>query len=340
MIMETDGDVVADSSLGFKSTLGKIAFAFKDPGRARRPRELRRQVNQREADGDQEPDQRVRVEAVQQLDAQPVRGLHRRRLGHRLLPGQGVHEGQRRRLLPQQLLLLGPERPGHPNPWRQQVPLRPGLGLRPERRQRRPGQRRGHTYVNSPNGWYCGHRHAERQRPLEVQDPLVRPALQGRTIVQGLRSRRVGQVVKGEFAEDVSTTDVAANAAPPIGVGAAERPEAVGERAQAVQRPYLRRPDRLRRRGRLRHRLVPEALQLDERPAWTDDTVSAAAAVHGDAGATPIRVAPRTVRRNRIPLDAPNRLHHRRVRTDELHARQLRRRRRRADRLEHGPVRG
>jgi hypothetical protein len=31
MIMETDGNSVADSSLGFKSTLGKIAFAFKDP---------------------------------------------------------------------------------------------------------------------------------------------------------------------------------------------------------------------------------------------------------------------------------------------------------------------
>ena len=31
MIMETDGNSVSDSSLGFKSTLGKIAFAFKDP---------------------------------------------------------------------------------------------------------------------------------------------------------------------------------------------------------------------------------------------------------------------------------------------------------------------
>ena len=42
MIMEVDGTAVEDSSLGFLSTIGKIAFAFKDPdereSRHRRPR--------------------------------------------------------------------------------------------------------------------------------------------------------------------------------------------------------------------------------------------------------------------------------------------------------------
>ena len=55
------------------------------------------------------------------------------RLDDRLLLRQGVHEGRRRRLLPKPVLLVGPGRTRQPAG--RQVPLRPGLGLRPERRR-------------------------------------------------------------------------------------------------------------------------------------------------------------------------------------------------------------
>ena len=112
MIMETDGDTVVDSSLGFMSTIGKIVFAFKDPDERK--------------DGGSDPtgvtDDKFaaikdRINAFESKlyassHSHGVSRLHRRRLRDRRPSRAGVRQERRRRVLAEPLLLLGSLGPG------------------------------------------------------------------------------------------------------------------------------------------------------------------------------------------------------------------------------------
>ena len=99
MVMETDGATVADSTLGFKSTIGKIVFAFKDPdehkslepGDTGYPASIPRASPQRSCRRSRTGSTRSRPSCTARRRA-AVSGLDRRRLGDRLPPRQGVRK--------------------------------------------------------------------------------------------------------------------------------------------------------------------------------------------------------------------------------------------------------
>ena len=189
MIMETDGDTVVDSSLGFMSTIGKIVFAFKDPDERK--------------DGGSDPtgvtddkfaaikDRINAFESKLYASSHPlgVSGLHRRRFCDRRPSGAGVRQERRRRVLAEPLLLLGSLGPGRdvrqPVAGRH-VPLRTGLGLRRQRRERLHVQQQCRLHRVASGLDHA--RHRQRDHDSHLSHPLVRAAVQG----PGVRARRQG----------------------------------------------------------------------------------------------------------------------------------------------------
>ena len=178
-------------------------------------------------------------------------GVPRRVRGDRLPPHQGVHQGHRLRLLPQPLLLRG---------TRSAVPLTTGSST-----SARPGTSTAARQVTtdttetrvltSPAGWMLRGTGTPSDS-ADVQDPLVRPAVQG----PGFEGRRQGALEPG--------AGTSSRRSAPIEVAALRAEIGVG--AQNDRKRWAGEPKRYRSQGRTTRRSPTSrsGTRIDS-PGWT-----------------------------------------------------------------------